>query len=95
MLFQEDAPRKTFQIVIPPPAYPWLTVSGVRGDMDIDVTDLVNSFVKKGDIITPNWLESISGESDIERWEYIDSSTFEVSEITSDGIVNEVKSKSD
>lgn len=94
-LFQEDAPRKTLDILIPAHPYPWLSISGVRGDTDIDVTDLVNSTVTKGQLVTPSWLESLSEETDIERWEYVDSTTFEVCEITSDGLVNEVKSKSD
>ena len=93
--FQEDAPRKTLEIVIPLPEYPWLSLSAIRGDTEVDVTDLVNSKVAKGELVTPEWLSTTCDETEVEKWEYVDSLTFEVCEIPSSGLVNEVKPKFD
>ena len=96
MLFRDESePRKELTLEIPLPQYPWLTIAAVRGDDEIDVTELVNIKVEPGQTITPSWLSEITGESDVDVWEYINSLTFEVSEITSDGLVNEVKPKTD
>jgi hypothetical protein len=80
--------------MIPLPEHPWLSLAAVRGDEEIDVTDLVNSKVAKGQLVTPSWLAEITDEAGVETWEYIDSLTFDVREIPSDGVVNEVKPKS-
>jgi hypothetical protein len=45
--------------------------------------------------VTPGWLCDVASETNVEKWEYVDSLTFEVKEITSDGVVNEVKPKTD
>lgn len=93
-LFRNDSePRKELTLEIPLPSHPWLSISALRADEELDVTDLVNSKVEPGQTITPNWLSEISEESNVEKWEYVDSLTFEVNEITSDGVVNEVKPK--
>jgi hypothetical protein len=95
-LFRDESePRKELTLEIPLPDHPWLSISAVRGDDEVDVTDLVNSKVEPGQTITPSWLSEITGESDVDVWEYINSLTFEVSEITSEGVVNEVKPKTD
>ena len=93
--FREDEPYKTLDIVVPLPDYPWLSLSAIRGDTEVDVTDIVNSKVEKGQVVTPTWLAENCDEADVEKWEYIDSLTFEVCEIPSEGVVNEVKSKLD
>jgi len=94
-LFREDEPYKTLEITTPLPEFPWLTLAAIRGDNEIDVTDIVNSKVDKGQLVTPIWLSEICDEKDVDTWEYIDSLTFEVCEIPSDGLVNEVKTKLD
>ena len=94
-LFREDEPYKTLEITVPLPDYPWLSVSAIRGDTEVDVTDIVNSKVEDGQLVTPVWLSEICNEKDVETWEYIDSLTFEVCEIPSNGLVNEVKAKLD
>lgn len=96
LLFRDDSqPLQTLTVTIPVPDYPWLSITAIRGDTEIDVTDLVNSLVTPGHTVTPKWLSTITNEADVEKWEYIDSLTFDVHEIPSDGLVNEVKSKSD
>jgi hypothetical protein len=96
-LFRDDTePRKELIFMeIPLPQYPWLSISAVRGDEEVDVTDLVNSKVETGKTVTPEWLAEITEEQNVERWEYVDSVTFELKEIASDGLVNEVKPKTD
>ena len=95
-LFSDNTtPRKELTVDIPLPQYPWLTISAVRDDEEVDVTELVNSRVEPGQILTPNWLTELTNETNVSRWEYVDSLTFEVVEITSDGVVNEVKPKID
>lgn len=91
----ESEPRKTLTVEIPLPTHPWLSLSAVRNDEEVDVTDLVNSKIAPGQIVTPGWLSDITSETDVERWEFVDSLTFEVREITSDGLLNEVKPKLD
>ena len=96
LLFRDESePRKELTIDIPLPTYPWLSIAGVRGDEEIDITELVNVKVETGQTVTSEWLLQLSGEENIERWEYIDSLTFELKEITSEGLVNEVKPKTD
>jgi hypothetical protein len=96
ILFRDETePRKTLTVEIPLPSHPWLSIYGISGDDEIDVTDLVNSKVEPGMTVTPTWLEEISQEKDVSRWEYVNSLTFEISEITSEGVVNEVKPKAD
>ncbi len=95
-LFRDESePRKELTIDIPLPTYPWLNIAGLKDDEEIDVTELVNINVEAGQTVTSEWLAEISGEADIERWEYVDSLTFELKEITSEGLVNEVKPKTD
>ena len=91
----ESEPRRELTVEIPLPDYPWLSLSAVRGDEEVDVTDLVNSKLAPGQIVTPGWLSDVASETNVDKWEYVDSLTFEVKEITSDGVVNEVKPKTD
>lgn len=105
--FQEDEPRKTLDIVFSPPSYPWVYVSAVWSDgEEEDVTDIITPKVLPDELLTPARLLEISGlveehNSDDEttrrvvRWEYMSSQTFEVSEITSEGLLNAVKPKID
>ncbi len=96
LLFRDESePRKELTLETPLPEYPWLTIAAVRGDDEVDVTELVNSKVEPGQTVTPAWLSEITGESNVDVWEYINSLTFEVDEIPSDGVVNEVKPKTD
>jgi hypothetical protein len=96
LLFRDESePRKELVLEIPLPTYPWLSICAVLGDEEIDVTELVNTDVEPGQVITTEWLAGLLGGDNIERWEYIDSLTFEVKEITSEGLVNEVKPKTD
>ena len=108
--FQEDEPRKTFDIVIPPPSHPWVYISAVwNDDEEEDLTEVVTEKVMPDELLTPARLLEITGLTEehttgedsvtssrrIVRWEYMDSQTFEVREITSDGLVNAVKPKTD
>ena len=80
---------------IPPPKHPWLCIYGTDSNgIEHDVTDLVNEKIEDGQIIDAKWLDAVTGVCP-EIWEYMDSSTFDVHQITSDGIVNEVKPKAD
>ena len=94
--FQEDQLRKKLEIEIPIPKYPWVYIAAVTEDNnELDVTEIVESTIKPGDVLTPDRLSEIIGIKNAIRWEYMSVSTFEVETISSDGIVNEVKWKSD
>jgi hypothetical protein len=96
MLFRDESEsRKELTIEIPLPDHPWLSISAVRGDEEVDVTDIVNSKVESGQNVNPSWLSEITGETSVDTWEYVDSLTFELKEIESEGVVNEVKPKTD
>lgn len=98
-LFQEDEARKTLSIEIPLPAHPWMYISATVDENEYDVTDIVNKIVTPGERITSEWLyknvDVPNGTPETITWEYIDSMTFELHKIPSDGLVNEVKSKTD
>ena len=95
-LFQEDEELKKFEIEIPDPKHPWVYIAAITEDNDeTDVTLLVNNLVKPGEILTPERLSEMIGIKDAIRWEYMSISTFEVQTISSEGLVNEVKSKAD
>lgn len=89
-LFQEDEPRKV--LVIPQHPRPWLFMFAMcADDIEYDVTKVVDDAVKPGQLVTPEWLAETTGHTDVLRWEYVDSLTFDVREITSSGLVNEVE----
>ena len=109
--FQEDAPRKTLTVEIPLPETPWLYISAIwdNGEED-DVTETVEGLVMPNEVLTPARLfemtkfepeqeivgkDSVVSTRKFVRWSYMDSTTFEVREITSDGLVNAVKPKTD
>ena len=98
--FQEDEPRKTLDIVFSPPPHPWVYITATWSDgKEEDVTDIVTPKVAPDELLTPARLLEISGlvedSRQVVRWEYMSSQTFEVSEITSEGLVNAVKPKVD
>lgn len=105
--FQEDAPRKTLDINMPEPTHPWVYIVAVWNDKDEeDITDIITEKVTPNEVLTPARLlelsglveEISSGDSSsrrVTKWEYMDSQTFEVREITSDGLVNAIKPKID
>jgi hypothetical protein len=99
LFHDETKERQKLIIEIPLPKHPWMCVSGVVGDDEYDVTDVVNENLAPGERLTYEWLteNAVIPDPYPEKvvWEYIDSSTFEVHEITSEGVVNEVKPKTD
>lgn len=95
-LFQEDEPRKKFEIEIPDPLFPWVYIAAIiEDDTEVDVTNLVDVVVQPGEVLTPERLAEITGVANAKRWEYLSVSTFEVQTISSEGLVNEVKWKAD
>ena len=99
LFHDETKERQKLIIEIPLPRHPWMCVSGVIGDDEYDVTEVVNEHLPLGERLTPEWLIENTDVPDASPetvvWEYIDSLTFEVREITTEGVVNEVKPKSD
>ena len=105
--FQEDEPRKTLDIVFSPPPHPWVYITAVWSDeQEEDVTDIITEKVLPDELLTPARLLEMSGLIEehmvgeetsrcVVKWEYMSSETFEVAEITSEGLVNAVKSKID
>jgi hypothetical protein len=109
--FQEDAPRKTLTVEIPLPETPWLYISAIWDDgQEDDVTEIVEELITPNEVITSARLfemtkfepeqqivgkDSVVSTRKLLRWSYMDSTTFEVREITSDGLVNAVKPKTD
>jgi hypothetical protein len=109
-LFQEDEPRKTLDIEFPLPDHPWVYISAIWNDeSEDDVTDIITEKVTPNEVLTPTrllemsglvethetGLDSVTQSRRIVKWEYMNSQTFEVCEITSDGLVNAVKPKTD
>ena len=89
-LFQEDEPRKV--LVVPQHPRPWLFMFAIcADDIEYDITKVVDDAVKPGQIVTPEWLAETTGHTDVLRWEYVDSLTFDAREITSAGLLNEVE----
>ena len=109
--FQEDAPRKTLIVELPAPAHPWVYISAIwDNDDEDDVTEMVENVVMPDEVLTParlleitefeseeevTGIDSITSTRKLLRWSYMDSKTFEVREITSEGLVNVVNPKSD
>jgi hypothetical protein len=75
-----------------------------------DVTEIVEELATPNEVLTPARLleltkiepeqsvvgiDSVTSTRKLVRWSYMDSKTFEVREITSDGLVNAVKPKTD
>jgi hypothetical protein len=77
-LFQEDEPRKVFEIEVPPPKYPWLCVYA----NDDDVTDVINDNLLSHVKLSRELLEAVTGLHGV-AWSYVDSRTFEVVPIVS------------
>jgi hypothetical protein len=92
---------------MPEPTHPWVYITAVWNDNEYeDVTDIITDKVTANEVLTPARLlelsglveEISSGDSSsrrVTKWEYMDSQTFEVREITSDGLVNAIKPKVD
>jgi len=95
-LFQEDQERKKFEIEIPDPKHPWIYIAAITEDnTEVDVTKLVELVILPGEVLTPDSLSVMTNMKNVVRWEYMSISTFEVQTISSDGLVNEVKSKAE
>jgi len=92
---------------MPTPTHPWVYITAVWNDNECeDVTDIITEKILPNEVLTPSRLlelsglvEEIASENDsarrVTKWEYMDSQTFEVREITSDGLVNAIKPKVD
>lgn len=97
-LFHDESKEcQKLVIELPLPKHPWMCVIGTVGDDEYDVTDIVNENLPAGERLTREWLvENTDVPTDESvTWEYVDSLTFEVHEIPSEGLVNEVKPKTD
>lgn len=77
-LFQEDEPKRVFEIELPEPEYPWLCVFAD----DEDVTDIINDKILAHVKLSTELLEAVTGLRDV-SWSYMDSRTFEVVPIVS------------
>ena len=95
-LFQEDETRKKLEIEIPNPKHPWIYIAAITEDnTEVDVTRLVELVILPGEVLTPDSLSVMTDMKNVVRWEYLSISTFEVQTISSEGLVNEVKWKSE
>jgi hypothetical protein len=55
----------------------------------ITLTEIVDSSIEYGDIVSPYFLESLTGIRNARRWSYLDSKTFREEEIPTEGLVIE------
>ena len=60
----------------------------------IDCTNIVNDSLEYGAVVTPKWLEDLTGATNV-TWKYLDSKTLEEREFPSDGFVIDDPAKQD
>lgn len=74
---------------------PWMWVGAVYADGNIvDHTHQVNSAVEYGMVVSPNWLDIVTGAREVD-WKYLDSKTLEEKDFPSEGFVIDDPAESD
>ena len=68
---------------------PWFWIGAELYNKTETVTELVNQYVRYGNVITPEFLKEITGCTDVITWKYIDVLTLEEKEFPSEGFVIE------
>jgi hypothetical protein len=72
---------------VPVSSLPWLWIGAVYVDGNVvDHTHEVNSTVEYGMLVSPVWMEVVTGAKNVE-WKYLDSQTLEEKDFPSDGFV--------
>jgi hypothetical protein len=51
------------------------------------LTEIVESSIEYGDVVTPEFLKALSGLHNVKRWLYLGSKTFREEEIPTDGLI--------
>ena len=64
----------------------WIGVETTTGSI-VSLTDVVDSSVEYGDVVTPQFLETLSGIQSAKRWIYLNPKTFKEEEIPTDGLI--------
>ena len=81
------SPPKTDFEVVPVSDLPWLWIGGISEDGIVtDYTIDVNSCVKYGLNITPEWLDYVLDATNV-KWKYLDPKTLEEKDFPSVGFV--------
>lgn len=69
---------------------PWMWVGVELTDGTIKtLTEIVDTSIEYGDCVTPQFLKTLSGIQDANRWIYLDSKTLKEEEIPADGLIIE------
>lgn len=67
---------------------PWLWIGVKFDDGRVEsITDIVNSSVDYGDVITPTYLQSLTQIQNVKRWLYLDPTTLFEEEFPAEGLV--------
>ncbi len=66
----------------------WIGVETEQGKI-ITLTEIVDSSIEYGDVVSPYFLESLTGIQNAKRWSYLNSKTFREEEIPTEGLVIE------
>lgn len=74
-------PKKVSQL-----PWMWIGVETSNGSI-VSLTEIVDSSVEHGDVVTPYFLEMLSGIQTAKRWIYLDPKTLKEEEIPTDGLI--------
>jgi hypothetical protein len=66
----------------------WVGVELTDGTIKT-LTEIVDTSIEYGDCVTPQFLKTLSGIQDANRWIYLDSKTLKEEEIPADGLIIE------
>lgn len=85
-LFYKTLPKQK----ISTSSLPWLWI-GVEFENDKieTITEIVNTAIEPGDVITPYFLKSLTGYQNVKRWLYLDAITLNEEEFPATGLVIE------
>lgn len=87
-LFEEEVVKPTHHVHVN--HIPWLWVGGVTvDDVNFTVTNEVNRAIQYGTLVTPNYLESVTGIPGVVTWKYLDPVELEEKEFPSEGFLIE------
>lgn len=81
-------PRRPIENVVDLSNLPWLWIGAETSPGNfVSVTDIINSRIEKGTVVTPEWLEYTTVMPDIISWRYLDSATLNESEFPLTGLI--------
>lgn len=81
------SPAKKDESIVPVSTVPWLWIGARYADgVTVEYTNEVNNTVDFGLRVTPEWLDYVFNEHDV-QWRYLDPKTLEEKDFPSEGFV--------